>query len=267
MGKLKEYRFACFRGLQVLYASEIEHSFIKHAHESCILGVVLSGNRTIDFASEIIEYLPGEIFQIAPFKQHACRLAKKQNNEYFVVVIPFELFESLLKNFSGGKSIIDFEVKLENTAIKEFLYKAVDLFMVDGNKKELELCLENLLVYWSDIIHERLHIVADIPANIINGLEFINSHYRQRLVLPEIAEAVVTSQYYFQREFVKYYGMSPAKYIEKKRLAKAVELINTGVSASIAALKAGFADQSHFCKVFKKCRGVSVKKYKFIGEF
>ena len=60
----------------------------------------------------------------------------------------------------------------------------------------------------------------------------------------------------------KYYGMSIAKYIKRKRVSIAAEALSRGMDISDAAELAGFSDYNYFSKVFKAEMGVTPGKYK-----
>ena len=61
----------------------------------------------------------------------------------------------------------------------------------------------------------------------------------------------------------KYYGMSIAKYIRKKRTNVAAELLREEkISVKAAAFKVGFFDGNYFSKVFKEELGITPSDYK-----
>ena len=62
--------------------------------------------------------------------------------------------------------------------------------------------------------------------------------------------------------FNDFYGMSVAKYIRKKRVEAAIDLINSGVSVADASSRVGFCDYNYFSKVFKTQTGVLPTKFK-----
>ena len=60
----------------------------------------------------------------------------------------------------------------------------------------------------------------------------------------------------------RYFGTSPKKYIEKKRLSLATKLLREGVSVKEAAEAAGFADASTFIRFFRQHFGVTPLAYR-----
>ena len=71
-------------------------------------------------------------------------------------------------------------------------------------------------------------------------------------------------KYYLLRAFTRVKGITPYRYLENVRIARAKALLETGMPPVEAALSAGFADQSHFTKFFKCFIGLTPKQYQRI---
>lgn len=68
------------------------------------------------------------------------------------------------------------------------------------------------------------------------------------------------------RLFLKNIGMTPRKYLEKKVLESAKELLQTtGLSVKEIGFKLGFTSASHFCFWFRKRAGFYPLEFKFMG--
>ncbi|MCP4688540.1 MAG: helix-turn-helix transcriptional regulator, partial [Desulfobacterales bacterium] len=53
----------------------------------------------------------------------------------------------------------------------------------------------------------------------------------------------------------------PHEYLTQVRIARAREMLKNGESIVSAAMDAGFVDQSHFTRIFKKFVGVTPGQY------
>lgn len=82
------------------------------------------------------------------------------------------------------------------------------------------------------------------------------------LSLDYVCSVSNVSRAYFNRIFLKEYGTTPVKYIQKKRIEKAMILVGSGdyTREEIAAL-CGFKDIKYFYTVFKKVTGMTTKEY------
>lgn len=68
---------------------------------------------------------------------------------------------------------------------------------------------------------------------------------------------------YLSRAFRKYYGCSPGEYARSLQIEVAMRLLkSTDAPASHIAQEAGFADQSHFTRVFKRHTGQTPSRFR-----
>lgn len=93
--------------------------------------------------------------------------------------------------------------------------------------------------------------------------EWIDDHYHQHMTLDELAALFHGSPFHLQRLFKQVKGSSPAEYIQKLRLEKAVGLLETGDRkvAGIAA-EVGFQSTPYFITLFKKKTGCTPAAYR-----
>lgn len=90
-------------------------------------------------------------------------------------------------------------------------------------------------------------------------VEYIHAHLETEISLEDLSKTAMVSKYHFLRLFKNHTGLTPHQYIIAKRIHKAKELVLEGESLSLAGLHAGFSDQSHFIRSFRKIYGYSPK--------
>ena len=76
-----------------------------------------------------------------------------------------------------------------------------------------------------------------------------------------LAAAAGLSPYYFIRVFRQAVGLTPHAYLVQLRVETAKRLLDRGQPVVEAALAAGFADQSHLTRHFKRIVGVTPGQY------
>lgn len=84
----------------------------------------------------------------------------------------------------------------------------------------------------------------------------------ENVSLAELSAATGVSPYHLLRVFKKATGLPPHAWQTQLRIGLAKDLIARGEPLSDAALEAGFADQSHLSKVFRKLVGATPGQYR-----
>jgi len=93
--------------------------------------------------------------------------------------------------------------------------------------------------------------------------DIMQNNFTFNLTLSDYAKLACKSVPTFNREFKKIFNASPAKWIVKKRLALARELLeNSSNSIAEIGYECGFQNQAHFSRVFKDKMGVSPLQFR-----
>ncbi len=96
-----------------------------------------------------------------------------------------------------------------------------------------------------------------------DALLYIHQHYMEELPLEQLAACCRMSLYHFIRCFKRDTGRTPHTYIQEYRMQKAKELlIQTQLSIADVASFVGYADPSHFAKLFSQSAGCLPREYK-----
>lgn len=244
--KITEYILGSELKVKAIFAQNIVHEFARHSHESYVICGILHGARVTVSNGVSMLYTPGEVCIVEPYQEHSCFSAFDGSYDYVALSIPPESLRSL--------SASD-----ECTAIAGIFRELFECLGNDNIDSELAQRIIKGGAGWRNIFNTGS--VNEITEAINKSVMFINDNYALKIALDDIAEYVSMSKYNFQRSFVKQYGMSPAAFIDKKRVASALSLIKKGGAASSIALECGFSDQSHLCRVVKKVTGVTIKNY------
>jgi AraC-like DNA-binding protein len=80
--------------------------------------------------------------------------------------------------------------------------------------------------------------------------------------LAELAAAADLNPFRLVRCFTREFGLPPHAFLLQVRLQRAARLLRRGEPPVLAALEAGFADQSHLHRHFLKCYGVTPGDYR-----
>jgi AraC-like DNA-binding protein len=89
----------------------------------------------------------------------------------------------------------------------------------------------------------------------------IESHLNRPLPLTKLAALAGLSVWRFSTVFRQKLGLPPHRYIREQRVRLAQALLRQGMPAAIAANEAGFYDQSHLARCFKRVCNMTPGQY------
>ena len=134
---------------------------------------------------------------------------------------------------------------------------------VDFCKEELLLALlGQLLEDFAAPFAQPASQAGDAPLRAV--CDFLEEHYAERISLDDLSRLAGLDKYYLLRAFTRSRGITPYRYLENVRIARAKALLEAGVPPVEAALNTGFTDQSHFTKFFKCFIGLTPRQYQRI---
>jgi AraC-like DNA-binding protein len=230
---------------------------------------------------------PDKIILIAPNTSYASRLF---NNE-----IPETGY-----TLKGGQINVDFpenKIKEKHYMIHLFIHFNLGLpydnvapgifsfTLTDHLKDKLIIIKEQLnyehakFSFYTNLVIQSLvgDLLVDLPSKYweLNTIDlraskvmrFIDHNLENNLdntVLSQIASMATNA---FSRLFTQETGVSPQKFVRKKRIDKACVLLHhSNLSIDAVALQTGFADRYHFSRIFKQSTGISPARYKKEGR-
>jgi transcriptional regulator of acetoin/glycerol metabolism/AraC-like DNA-binding protein len=102
------------------------------------------------------------------------------------------------------------------------------------------------------------------PGALRRVREYIDVHLGDRTQLTELAAVAGVSVHHFAREFKRSTGVAPHDYLVQKRVDRAREMLaRTGWSLSEVAFAAGFSDQSHMARHFRRLVGMTPGQFRW----
>jgi AraC family transcriptional regulator len=96
--------------------------------------------------------------------------------------------------------------------------------------------------------------------------ELLHAQFREPLALEEVAAAAGVHPAHLARVFRRHHHCSVGEYLRRLRIEWACEqLSRSEMALAEIAVDAGFVDQAHFCRTFKRCIGTTPGAYRRSG--
>lgn len=254
--RIKSSEAAEFRFVEARYLPNQAHP--KHSHERSSFCLVLQGNFTETYGRDSLTCTPSTLLFYPAGEAHMEHFHNSETRCFIIEVQPswlkrlrqYSILVDQAANFHGGKIPgLAMRVYQEFRALDEFSYLSIEGLM-------LEMIAE-ISRYSQRLRHGR-------PiARIELVRELIHAHFSESLALTTIAELVGLHPVYLAQAFRKAYGSTVGEYIRKLRIEFAChELSKLDIPIATIAADAGFFDQSHFTRTFKRLVGITPTEYR-----
>ena len=109
--------------------------------------------------------------------------------------------------------------------------------------------------------HAQMRKIA--PVRLRRIREYVDARLAEPIRIADLAELASLSPGYFHRAFRQTTGETPLEFINRRRIARAIQLIrNHNVSLVAIALQVGFISPSHFTRQFRQITGMNPSAYR-----
>jgi AraC-like DNA-binding protein len=252
-----------FESIELHRGSGITQEYPRHWHDEIYLCAILDGAAYLDCQGTSIFTPRGTLAVVPSGEVHANR---KLECTFRCIFMDFKALQSALEQLVE-KTIpgLNFRTTLIGDArtMASFLRLHRSLEKPSsklGRDHSLLVFLHRLLAR-----HSTASITLSRDGNedsaVWQSKKFLDEHYADRVPLQELARLTGLSPYHLNRSFCRKIGMPPHAYQLQVRIARAKSALRTGSSIAGVALATGFADQSHFTRVFKRLVGDTPAQY------
>ncbi len=96
-----------------------------------------------------------------------------------------------------------------------------------------------------------------------NALNYIEEHYKEKILLSDVAEKIYVSQWHLSKLLNKETGQNFSEILNTVRIRHAEELLkDPSRHISDVSDEVGFLEVAHFSRVFKKINGISANEFR-----
>lgn len=245
-----------------------------HHHDFFELYFLMSGDVTYIIESKIYHVMPGDILLISPKELHQLVIRPEMSSyERYVLWVDPQALQRL-----GGDAELSrcFDTAMGSNLISlhgedrsrvQSLMEAMHRESHQGgfgSEKLMESLLVQLLVTVNRLALRQDTKPRDMPHSnvaVSRVIDYVNLHYGEALSLDMLAEKFFVSKYHLSHEFNRQVGTSIYRYIQKKRLLIARQLMAQGKRPNEVYSACGFGDYAGFYRAFKAEYGTGPREY------
>lgn len=228
-------------------------------HENIELLFCTEGTGHTIINSNSVEMTPGTVTVVNSGMMH-CTIADSEVLKYYCLIIDTDFLKTLgldVENTDLAEYIKDDRIcEYFKTIVSEYYDK--NDFYEAAIKGSVAALTTHIFRHYS--LGKKQKISDDA---IKRSIKYINEHFKEDILVSDIAEYVGFSRFYFSRKFTETVGCSVKEYIQIMRCREAEDmLLSHKYTVSEVAAECGFSDVSYFTKTFKRVLGYLPSKIK-----
>ncbi|MEQ8349533.1 MAG: AraC family transcriptional regulator [Sneathiellaceae bacterium] len=243
------------RGLERTEAFFAGRAFGPHRHDRYAVGVTLRGVQAFGYRGAARHCLPGQVFVLHPDERHDGRAGTGAGFRYRILYVdPAEIAEALEHRplpFVG--EAVGRHPGIAAAVGAAFAEPA--LALDDLLRDRILLALADALAAADPSARPAARVTIDRAA-VRRARDCLDACLPSGIGAAELAAVAGLDRFVLARQFRACLGTSPHRYLVMRRLDLVRRLVRDGLPLAAAALEAGFADQSHMTRHFRRAYGL-----------
>lgn len=242
-------------GLERIEARFAGDGYDLHRHDTYAIGMTLHGVQTFWYRGQRRYSLPGNIIVLHPDEIHDGGAGTDDGLRYRMLYLEPSL---ALQSLRAGSLPFVKDPVFADPAMAAILSAALD-----NLDEELdELAVDDIISRLTQGLarHARQNVKPLGPAAVRQtelARDYLEEHALRLVRSGELEAVSGLDRYTLSRHFRALYATSPHRFLLMRRLQRAREMIKAGHPLAEIAAAAGFTDQSHLNRQFKKAFGLT----------
>ena len=258
------WRHAAVPGVDLLRARYVTHRYARHAHETYTLALIEAGVEEFRHDGSLLRAGPGAVALLNPEVVHTGHAAGPEGWSYRVLYPAVSVVRAVSAELGAGRGTPRFRETVVADPRSARLVRAAHQAAEQGDALASSSLLHAAL---AGLLREHAG-GGPPPAGPPPGRPAVRQAaglLQERLTDPpalaELAALTGLGRYALLRAFRAETGLPPHAYLNQARVREARRLLDQGVPPASAAAEAGFADQAHLTRHFKRIVGVPPGAY------
>jgi AraC-like DNA-binding protein len=253
-------------GVEVLHARFMQHEYPRHVHESTVVALVDSGAAAFRYRGENHLAPAGSVFFINPDTVHTGEAAGPEGYCYRVLYLGSPVITQLVSPLSRLRAFVTSRAVVWDPRLARLLHRTHTALAAGQSLLQQEEMLLRIGTYLVNRYADTRHATAaqagpgGHPA-VAAAQQYLQANVSAEVRLRELAAVCGSSPYRLVRMFTSEVGMPPHAYQTQLRIRLAQKLLASGIPAASTATVAGFYDQAHLTRSFRRYTGLTPHQY------
>lgn len=229
-----------------------------HVHEQALLWIALKGHCNEVHAGKVREHQTGTVEFLPSNEIHTLHFPLVEMRSFGIGIAP-----QWLERMREYSLSLDYSVHSKGGLLAGLFMKLYKEFRQMDEASPL--AIEGLALEMLAEASRREVKVSDRtpPRWLKQALELLHEQFSEHLTIAHLATAVGVHPVHLAREFRKFYRCTIGEYVRRLRVEHASRrLCASDVPLAAIASAAGFSDQSHFSRTFKRVMGMTPAEYR-----
>lgn len=266
------------RDFELQYKRDVNLADVElHHHDFFEIYFLMTGDVTYLIDGRIVHVMPGDLLLISPRELHqVCIRPEMSVYERYVLWVDTQLIRRLSTEQTDLFLGLDpdrpgrgnqLRLNPEDRGRVQNMLETLNLEL-QADHYGADLLRESLITQFLVTVNRLIskqgsHMYEDTRTNhaVTQVMNYVNLHYNEPLSLDMLAEQFYVSKYHLSHEFNRIVGTSVYRYIQKKRLLIARQLLSQGQKASTVYNACGFSDYAGFYRAFKAEYGLTPSEF------
>jgi len=231
-------------------------AFSPHRHDTFTVALTMSGVQAFNYRGAMRHSLPGQVLILHPDEIHDGHCSDGAGFSYWAAYVPPTHVQAVL----GGAEL---PFVVDGVSTNPALIAAAFNMVIDCAGVEDPGAYEDALYDLAHAMNNASGRGATVRiANriaVMKAREFLETAVVFGARLDELEQVTGCDRWQLSRDFRALLGTSPYRYLQHRRVDLAKRMLREGATLADAAHGAGFADQSHFGRTFRKAVGLTPK--------
>lgn len=238
-----------------------------HSHTHWSIGAITGGHSTFVYRDDRYQVQEGTLVLMNPEWAHACNPIDNQPWAYLMLYVDTDWITRL--RYEAGLLEEPRWQDIATAVVSERAcydgYCAMAECLLDPQRELLDKqtrVVEYLSGLMQMLAGQPAQPQPEAPHTLRELANYLDRHCTDELSLDDLCARTGYSPGHLIRAFKQHFGMTPHAYLVNRRIQYGQRALKGGAAIADAALSAGFADQAHFQRTFKKLVAATPNQYR-----